>query len=393
VKRPSLLRLSNAVLLREFEARLAKNHTDTAELIAYVAEIDRRKLYRPAGYSSMHRYCVGHFHLSEAASYRRIHAARLIRRFPAVYHALAEGRVHLSGLVLLVTHLRPENVDELLAAATYKSCRQIEQMVAERFPKADVPATIREVAVVPTVSAPEGHELAPEGVPEQVPGSNGNELGLETPAPTITRDPAAPALISGVQQPTASPAPADRDRIKPLSAKTYCVQFTMDEATHELLQQAQSLLGHRVAPGDLADVFSRALKAYVQLLERAKFAATDAPRTPNRAPHENSRHIPAHVKRTVWKRDGGQCTFVGEGSNRCEERSGLEFDHVREFARGGRATVDNIRLRCRAHNQLHAEKTFGAGFMQDKREHAIAARPLSHGSGSNSPRGEFFTGT
>jgi 5-methylcytosine-specific restriction endonuclease McrA len=222
---------------------------------------------------------------------------------------------------------------------------------------------------------------------------NGNGLGLETPAPTATSDPASLALPSAAQQPTISPAPADRDRIKPLSAKTYCVQFTMDEATHELLQQAQSLLGHRVAPGDLADVFSRALKAYVQLLERAKFAATDAPRTPNRAPHENSRHIPAHVKRTVWKRDGGQCTFVGEGSNRCEERSGLEFDHVREFARGGRATVDNIRLRCRAHNQLHAEKTFGAGFMQDKREHAIAARPLSHGSGSNSPRGEFFTGT
>jgi hypothetical protein len=42
-------------------------------------------------------------------------------------------------------------------------------------------------------------------------------------------------------------------------------------------------------------------------------------------------------------------------------------------ARGGQATVDNLRLRCRSHNQYDAECTFGAGFMERKREEAREA--------------------
>ncbi len=49
-------------------------------------------------------------------------------------------------------------------------------------------------------------------------------------------------------------------------------------------------------------------------------------------------------------------------------RDGLEFDHIVPVARGGESTEDNLRLRCRAHNQLEAERTFGAGFMRRKRE-------------------------
>ncbi|MBI5709216.1 MAG: hypothetical protein HZC42_02785 [Candidatus Eisenbacteria bacterium] len=81
----------------------------------------------------------------------------------------------------------------------------------------------------------------------------------------------------------------------------------------------------------------------------------------------NPRHIPAQVKRAVWERDGGRCTFVSEGGYRCPARTLLEFDHVEEVARGGRASVAGIRLRCRAHNQYAAECTFGAAFMSHKR--------------------------
>ena len=385
MKRPSLLRLSDAVLLREFEARLAKNNSDTAELIAYIAEIDRRQLYRPAGYSSMYKYCVGHFHLSEAAAYKRIYAARLIRRFPAVHDALAEGRVHLSGLIQLMACLRRDNVEELLAAATHKSRRQIEKMLAERFPKADVPATIREVGAAPTVSVPEGTELSPGKVEEPTQLLNANELPLGAAAPTPAEDPVIPALTSGSQPQALAQAPVDRDRVKPLSAKTYCVQFTMDEASHELLRQAQDLLGHRVAPGDLAGVFSRALRAYVALLQRRKFAATDRPHRKSRPTRRDSRHIPAHVRYAVWERDGGQCTYESESGHRCEERRDLEFDHIVEFARGGKATVDGIRLRCRPHNQYQAERTYGAAFMQRKREQAAERAMRPGGADRDSP--------
>src|SRR5438876_12039505 len=98
--------------------------------------------------------------------------------------------------------------------------------------------------------------------------------------------------------------------------------------------------------------------------------ATARPRPGGRRSGLNPRHIPAHVKRAVWERDRGQCTFVGDTGRRGESRKFLEYDHVDPVARGGQATVQGLRLRCRGHNQLEAERTFGAGFMSAKREEA-----------------------
>ena len=107
---------------------------------------------------------------------------------------------------------------------------------------------------------------------------------------------------------------------------------------------------------------------------RVRYAAA------NTRPAQNPRHIPAHVKREVWRRDGARCTFVSDDGHRCDERKFLEFDHVIEVARGGRASVDGIRLRCRTHNQYTAECTFGAEFMAAKREAARERREAGAGA-------------
>ena len=44
----------------------------------------------------------------------------------------------------------------------------------------------------------------------------------------------------------------------------------------------------------------------------------------------------------------------------CSETAPLEFHHVKPFAAGGQATVDNIELRCRRHNAYEADEYFGA---------------------------------
>src|SRR4030095_9961782 len=139
----------------------------------------------------------------------------------------------------------------------------------------------------------------------------------------------------------------------------------------------QNLLGNRVPPGDLAEVFQRALEALAAKLEKQKFAATERPARRRRRLGPDSRYVPSHVKRAVWKRDKGQCTFVSEGGKRCESRWDLEFDHVQEYARGGEATTSGIRLRCRTHNQYEAERTFGATFMEHKRAFAAEQRAAS----------------
>jgi len=105
-----------------------------------------RELYLPEAYPSMLAYCIGAMHLSEEEAKKRIRVARVGRKCPGVFEALAAGRVHLSGLVVLAKHLTSENTAELLAAGTHKSREGIELLVAERFPKLDVPSQIAPLA-------------------------------------------------------------------------------------------------------------------------------------------------------------------------------------------------------------------------------------------------------
>ena len=127
-------------------------------------------------------------------------------------------------------------------------------------------------------------------------------------------------------------------------------------------------MSHRNPTGNLSILHMAALEALIEQLEREIFSATDSPRE---GPGSTSgRHIPAHVVRAVWERDGGQCTYVSPSGRRCESKWMSEFDHIEEFARGGKATVDNVRLLCCTHNQLAAEQTYGASFMAEKRRTA-----------------------
>src|SRR5215831_3659768 len=138
MQRIPVFRLSNDALIQELELSIAQDYPHTARQVALIGEVERRRLFAPAGYPSMYKYCVGKLHLSEDAAYKRIQVARVARRYPAVLAALAEGRVHLSGLNVLakqLKHLAPESVEELLAAATHRTKREIERLVAERFPK------------------------------------------------------------------------------------------------------------------------------------------------------------------------------------------------------------------------------------------------------------------
>jgi hypothetical protein len=123
------------------------------------------------------------------------------------------------------------------------------------------------------------------------------------------------------------------------------------------LRRVQDLLCREIPDGDPAVIFERALDLLVNDVEKKKLAATAKPGPP-RATKNGSRDIPAHVRRTVWKRDGGRCAFNGR-SGRCSARRFLEWHHVQPFGHQGPATAENISLRCRAHNVYESELVFG----------------------------------
>jgi 5-methylcytosine-specific restriction endonuclease McrA len=169
------------------------------------------------------------------------------------------------------------------------------------------------------------------------------------------------------------PAPA---KIAPITVERYTLQVTIDAETHEKLRRVQDLLGHSVPPGDVAQVLDRALTIAQAELEKRKFAKVAKPR---RARGARGRTIPAHVRRAVYQRDAGRCTFIGESGHRCESTTLLEFDHIVPVARGGQSTAANLRMVCRAHNQFAAEQAFGPQFMEAQRRKAELREDVAAG--------------
>ncbi len=115
----------------------------TAQLLRCLAEVDRRQLHLPAGFSSLHVYCIERLGMSENQAYLRINVARLGRKYPMVFDLVATGALHLAGAKLLGSKLTADNHEELLQAAAHKSKRQIEQLIAARFPRPPVPPSIQ----------------------------------------------------------------------------------------------------------------------------------------------------------------------------------------------------------------------------------------------------------
>ncbi len=141
----SLSNLADGAIERGLTTFDAQNKSSLAALLAHLAEFEVRRLFRPTECPSLRLYCTRRLHWSEQAAFKRIRAARLARRFPALFPAVADGRLHLSAVLLLGPHLCPGNADELLAAAAYKSKAEIELLLAERFPREDVPTQLEPV--------------------------------------------------------------------------------------------------------------------------------------------------------------------------------------------------------------------------------------------------------
>ena len=343
--------LSDEVLLRNLAALVVRDRVTTAALLAHIAEVDARRIYVPAGYPSMQAYCVDELRLSENAAYKRIQAARAARQFPALFVALAEGRLHLAAACLLAPHLTPGNAEELIVAATHRRKSEIEELLALRFPSRAVPA-LRSTL-----------QLAPGQVERESAGGDANQDSL---APGQVADPNRDQLAPGqVASPSGEGGPPIPDR--------FLLQLTIAKSTREKLAYAQGLLSHAVPSGDVAQVVDRALDALIAQLEKRKLGAVSrraSGASRSRRSTTGSRYVPAPVRRVVWERDQGQCTFIGAKGHRCGARRFLEFDHVHPVARGGPATVEGMRLRCRAHNQHEAERAFGAAFMSRKRHEA-----------------------
>jgi hypothetical protein len=81
-------------------------------------------------------------------------------------------------------------------------------------------------------------------------------------------------------------------------------------------------------------------------------------------------HLRHDVRRAVVARDGQRCSFVGKDGHRCEARAFLEVHHQRAWALGGADSLEDLALLCRSHNRLLAEREFGTARVAEAIEQA-----------------------
>jgi hypothetical protein len=248
------------------------------------------------------------------------------------------------------------------------------------------------------------------------PGATADAGGKDTVGHAASTDDASTDDASTDDASTDDASTDSASETSPLDApQRYKVQFTATQEYVDLLRQAQDLLANVVPRRALEEVHLRAMRALVAELRRQKCAARRSPRgvaslgdnsvtEPLGAPatragagqeglgredpedlgaavdggvpanhrrkrtgvpqhNRDSRYIPAGVRRQVWQRDGARCTYVSAFGERCRETAHLELHHDEPYARGGRATAENLRLVCRSHNLLEAEEDFGRGLV------------------------------
>ena len=378
-----LSRITDHELITRLRRLVRGDHTLGARLLVHLGEVDSRGLYREYAYASMFAYCVEELHMSEAEAYLRIHAARLGRRFPLIVQRLAQGSLHLTAIKLLGPHLTAENHVELLERASGKGKREIELLVAALAPKPDVASRMRKLpdthaarAQAPLASTSVRATLSLASTSVSATPLRASRVDAAQALCAPLGHIAAPSVRSD-PTPFALEAPRQRASSAPLSPGRYKLELTAGQALHDKLEQLKSLLRHQVPDGDLARIVELAVDLLVDKTMKQRFAQTRAPKKPRsikrgeRRRNVCSRYIPRAVVREVHERDAGQCTFVSSDGRRCSERGFLEFHHHDiPYARDGEATAENIRLACRAHNALFAERDFGRSFMRSKLLHA-----------------------
>ncbi|MCB9733675.1 MAG: HNH endonuclease [Deltaproteobacteria bacterium] len=336
-------------LLIELARHAASSFETTADVLRVLGEVDRTDAWTERPYGSLFSFCLGELNWSEGEAAKKIQAARAARRFPLLLDRVRAGRLHLAGVVLLAAKLDDENARSLIDAACGKSKREIEALLAARFPRPDVAPSIRKLP-------------APlRGVVAETPS-----LPLSSAAPLVREAPAGGK--TSARTPTVA-KPDRRADVAPLSAERHKLTVTISSATRDRLARLAALTSHR---GPEARSVEGLLDAALELLEaklvKERFGVGAKPRKVQ-APKKSARAFSKADRRAIVARDGLQCSHVDAATGvRCSETRWLTLDHVEPWAVGGASVAENGRVLCSAHNQAAARRVLGEELVRKRVE-------------------------
>lgn len=338
------LTLTDDELIDSLKRLAAQERANQAEILRHLRELSRRHCAERKGFPSLFEFCLQELRWAEGDTARRLQVVRAAKSHPFLLHAVKRGLLSVTGAALLAPHLTRKNRRELYRAALGKRTRQIEALVATLSPVQEPPERLRFL------------------------GSPSRAKNGEAPAPC-----AAPAgeTPSASAPPPESTPPVETPPLPPAPQRVL-FSFTGDERLLACVERAKELLLNKYGEPGYEEVFVEAVDALLAKLDPATRAERAA--RPKRPGESRSRVPPSWVKRTVWRRDRGRCSFRAPDGRRCESSAGLQFDHVVPWALGGPSDDPaNIRLLCRNHNRLEAGRTLGEAVVGRAIERKAAA--------------------
>ena len=333
--------LSNDFLLNQTRALVSEERKLATRILWHLREIEDRRLFAERGYPSLFEMCIREFGYSEATAQRRISAMRLLRELPEIEKKLESGELKLGQVSQMQGFLRAEQREqgrtysteekrELIARVAGKSTRETERELVAISPQS---AGIKERERAVSTSETEIRFIADEKLLKKLKRLQelaAHRLGAGTPYADLI-DWLADLGLAKLELESSRPGrQSSRKQDRP-------PQLQIQPVT---LPQNSALVG---------DPTEHHVKPTVPVSRKT--------------PRSRSRYIPTAIKRKVWVRDQGCCTFVdSQSGRRCESRSFIQIDHVQPFALGGRSDdPSNLRLLCFQHNQLEAQRWFQAG--------------------------------
>jgi len=189
-----LLKLSDQELIGKLHELSVKENEATVEMVLHLAEVDRRKLYLPAGYSSLFSYCTqSALRYSEPAAQRRISCARAAAKFPELVPLLINKELTLSTLSLAANTLTGENKAELLMLICGKSKREVEEVITRYNPRPKpkevvkpltaLPGKVKETGVASLFDTAATSPRKPQGLLVTFPGEGKQNTAEKKPKP------------------------------------------------------------------------------------------------------------------------------------------------------------------------------------------------------------------
>ena len=343
----------------DFTNRLAdllrRERAALADFLVALADFDRRRLWVDLGHSSLFYFLHRELGLSKGAAFYRKTAAELIQKYPEVVEPLRDGKLCLTSVVELAKVITPENRADVLPRFFQLSKSEAKEVVAairpaEAAPHREVVTALRAPAVAPALAlaspTERGVDPAQSGFPDEP--NRANAQAALAPPPVAPPSPPAP--------PPAPPTVTD----EPLTADLSRLHVTVSRSFLRKLEAARDALSHSKPGASAQEILEAGLDLLLERHAKRKGLVKKPRKEP---PPAKPEHVPAHVRRAVWERDGGRCQWPLEGGGTCGSTHQVELDHVTPRGRGGPSTIGNTRCLCRFHNDLAARQAYGDDWM------------------------------